>query len=705
MRRREFLRHAGCIVVSAAAMPWLGCGDDDADRAQTGELTFPQGVASGDPQPTSVMLWTRAVPASGEGPVALVLEVSESEDLSDPVVRQPLEAASDDDFTVRIFVEDLSPGRIYYYRFSGSGSESRVGRTRTAPEVDADVEPRFVWASCQDYASNFYGAWRRLLNDDRAASEDEQLHFVLYVGDFIYETRGADFMQSVNDDLEGVALESSAGVPRVIPPFPSDPAAEFATTLEDYRHLYKHYLNDPDLQDARARWPFIQVWDDHEFTNDCWQTQSNYTNESTTDEPSQRRRLAASRAWFEFVPAALSDAKAVSGTEQLAKDFSPVDVEDAPYDEVIEVTEPNNVAALSAITIYRNFRWGRHLELVLTDNRSYRSDHPLPEEVAEENFLIFDPRIALPKIAIDTMDAGRDANGGDPPAVVADLRNTRRESPPGTILGREQKAWWKSVMSASTATFKVWGNSLPLLRFLLDRRAVATLLPNDLLLSDDAWDGYNTERKELMAYLRDENIVNVVSLSGDHHAHFAGVVHDDYDADEPTPIMVDFATAGISSNSQWSSVAAVLAAGFDPVLAPLIEPVKHLIVYDSTELGGSTKAVPNLNTLILYGSEAASVAAETHDQAQIEAARDPAINAHLRYADAHAFGFGIAHVRADTLEATLVSVERAFTDQGDKSPELRGTAKFTVPRVDQIGDLVLEEPELTGKKPFPLEVS
>jgi alkaline phosphatase D len=710
MRRRQFLKSAGCFVASASAMSWLGCSSDDDDASSSGSYTFPQGVASGDPQPHSVMLWTRVVPKEGTQPVTFTLELSESSDFTN-ARSERLTAESKNDYTVRVHVTELNPDSTYYYRFVAGADTSRPGRTRTAPEADASVEPRFAWVSCQDYAANYYSAYRRMLNDDLAAPESEQLHFVLFVGDFIYETRNAGFMQAVNDDLERVMLTSSAGTPRLVPAFPSGGAeradgASYANSIDDYRHLYKHYLTDPDLQDARARWPFVNVWDDHEFTDDCWQTQANYTNDQTSDEPSQKRRVAASQAWFEYIPAALSDAGQVGDVPQSAKDFVSVEVEDAPYDDVVVVDEPNNVKAIGAITIYRNFRWGKHLELVITDNRSYRSDQPLAEQATKANPLIFDPRVALPKDAVNAMDAGRDANGGMPQDSVDNVANTRKASPPGSMLGEAQKAWWKSVLAASDATFKVWANSVPLLRFLLDRTDVTpVLVPNDLVLSDDAWDGYNSERKELMTYLKEQNILNVVSLSGDHHAFFAGLVHDDYDAAQQTPVMFDIVTAGISSNSQWSAVAAVLTGDSLGALGALIEPVKQLIVYDATKLGGTSKAVVNLNTLIRYGSKAANVAATTNDLDEIAAARDPKINAHLRYVDSHAFGYGVAHVSADALEAKLVSIERSFTDLGKDSPALRGTATFTVPRVDKLADLSVDEPELTGDKPFPLAAS
>jgi alkaline phosphatase D len=712
MRRRDFLKRAGCFVASAAVPTWIGCGDDEKDDdrdagdggAEPG-YSFPHGVASGDPQPNSVMLWTRV--SGGDGPVKLKLEVSTSESFGARVISKSIDATEASDYTVRVLCEDLAPNTIYYYRFRAGTESSRVGRTRTAPERDAEVDVRFVWVSCQDYTANFYGSYRQLLNDDAKLDPAEQVQFVLHLGDFIYETRNAEFMQALNDDLERVSLESKAGKPRTVGAFPSggktNAGTNYANTVADYRHIYKTYLTDRDLQDARARWPFICVWDDHEFTNDAWQTQANYDRNATTDEPSQRRRVAASQAWFEYIPSALSDLETASETPKQARDFEPTSVEDAAYTDVITVSEPNNQRAIGAITIYRNLRWGKHVELVLTDCRSYRSDHALSEDLTKSDLFIFHPRAAVPMAVVNTMDAGRTANGGMPPetfGMPTRFVNTRKDSPPGTMLGDEQKQWWKDVMASSAATWRVWGNPVPLLRIQLDGSMV-DIIKDQLLLSADAWDGYNTERKELMAFLKERNIHNVVSLSGDHHAHYAGLVHDDYDGAQPSPVMLDFATGAISSTSQFAETAGAFDTSVPESLKPVAAGVRRVIVYDATEFGGD-KAVANMNTLIRYGSRAANEAAGSNDLAKIEAARDPSVNPHLRYADSTATGYGLAHATAQRLELELVTVERSYVDLGDQSPGIAGTATFTVPHVESFADLKLDEPRLEGKKPFPL---
>lgn len=689
MRRREFLKSAGSFLATASSTGLLACASQDSDAPVEDRALFPQGVASGDPGPNSVVLWTRTRPAAGGEPIALELEVAHDDRFSRVVVRMRLEVDGSSDYTARVLVDELEPDTVYHYRFVRDRACSRSGRTWTAPEADADTPIRFAWAACQDYKSGFYGAYRVLLRQDEAASPDAQIRFVLHVGDFIYETR-LDSPTALDGELNAVELIDRDGHPRAVPNF-EDEAAWFASSLGDYRSLYRTFLGDRDLQDARARWPFVCVWDDHEFSNDAWQTQANYTREDGFDEPSQRRKYASNRAWFEYIPA------------NLAHDFEAADVEDAPYSDPIDPAEPNNTRALQSLTIYRNLRFGRHLDLLVTDSRSYRSDHAIDERITLGKPLIFNPRVGLPLAAVNGFDAGSSANGGDPPEQFAGLTNTRKGSPPGTMLGETQKAWWKRVLRDSNASFKVWGNPVPLLRLRLDTTGVALLQDGDLVLSADAWDGYPSERRELMTFLRDERIANVISLSGDHHAHYAGLVHDDFDSEGSVPVMLDFATAGISSDPQWSEVAGNLEDAVPETLREVVAPVVKLLVYDATRFGGP-RAVANLNTLVRYGSAAATVAAETHDRAQIEAARNPAINSHLRYADAAANGLGIATFGADGGRIELVTIPRPVEDAGPEGPEVRGRAIFEFDRLDPGEPVALGEAMLEGARPFPLDV-
>jgi alkaline phosphatase D len=158
----------------------------------------------------------------------------------------------------------------------------------------------------------------------------------------------------------------------------------------------------------------------------------------------------------------------------------------------------------------------------------------------------------------------------------------------------------------------------------------------------------------------------------------------------------------LSSLPQWASIASQLDTAVPDSLRGLIEPVLNLIVYDSTPLGGTQRAVVNLNTLIRYGSTAATVAAASHDLSMIEAARDANVNPHLRYVDTGANGYGLAVFDGEGARVELVSTGRPLEDHGQEGIEIRGRARFTVARTEKGEPPTLDEPELTGQKPFPL---
>ena len=717
MKRRDFLKASGCFIVTASAAG-MACGDDSSTGQPDALVTnnsfsFPQGVASGDPTPSSVMLWTRAEAEVAVSPINVTVEVSASKSFGNVIVSETVALTGGSDFSLRMLVEGLSPSTWYYYRFRAGDATSDIGRTRTAPAADANEQVNLAWVSCQDYSAGLYDAWRQMIDDDKSAAGADQIQFVLHVGDFIYETIGSGFQDPLDDSFQAVELKNRDGSARELPPFPSGGGVvpgddgTFAASLNDYRHLYRSYLSDPNLREARARWPFICTWDDHEFTNDCWQSQANYDESATLAEPSETRKIAANQAWFEYVPANLTGAGGVAGVDPEAADFEPANVSDAPFttfDDNGFATDADNVAAVGSMTIYRSFRYGANVELLVTDLRSYRSDHAIPEELTASSQAFFDPRNALPKDMVNIMDAGRTANGGNPPDDVLGFPNARKNSPPGTMMGADQKQWFKDSLMGLDATWKVWSNEVPLFRFLVRQGPIAALLA-DRLADCDSWDGYNTERKELMKFIGDNQIANVVSFSGDVHAAFAGYVMDDYDLDagNQTPVMVDFTAAGISSNSLFSFYE-------KPTRSGAVASIRPLVTYDATaNPGGAENFIENINCTLLYGSYAANDAAATKrsDSAAktaIDNARAtyPDANPHLLYADANSQGYGLAKITANQIEAEIVTMERPIDDQ--RGPTVKRSASFAVPNVAAGQAPTITGPTFTGTKPWPVNL-
>lgn len=668
-------------------------------QAQDAGTSFPQGVASGDPQPDAVVMWTRAL-APGGRRVSLVLQVSTKRDFERTIVERRVAAPPESDFTVRVLVDGLEPYTRYFYRFltPDGRAVSPVGRTLTAPRPDDPRRVRFAFASCQNYEQGFYGAWARLVRDDEAAPPEERIDFVLHLGDFIYEVRGD---RPDSDPADPTWLKDREGRPREMPPFPHGsapwsktpwgeqrPGARHAVALDDYRHLYKTYLSDPDLQAARARFPFVCTWDDHEFSNNCWQTAETYFSDAT---PAQRRRAAANRAWFEFIPALLTGARSPAGIANPAHDISPMAVSDTPFagpDESWLDRNPDNLRALATLTIYRTLRWGKHLMLAITDTRAYRSPPVYTGEIKK----VAGSALA-PAELVRVLDAGRTANDGRPPATLrvgdTEIDNPRAEAPPGTMLGPRQKAWFKAVLKASDATWKVWANSVPAMPLRLNFSAIPFADVPDSIISPDAWAGYPGELRELMAFARSEGITNFVSCAGDHHMHGAALLSLDPDADEPVPVAAEFACAGISSSPMFAAFEHGTRTN---------DTFRAMTLYEE-----DGEIVENLNVLLRHGTMDALLRAWTGFGFIGRLFGNRSVNPYLKYVDTNAQGYGVMTMDASEASAELVTVAPATTDYGpDGAPVIR-RARFRLPAWSAGGRPRLEGPMIEGRPPFPRE--
>jgi len=518
MDRRQFLRSSGFFVVAAATGEAFADPNDRDDRDDDahfgrGRRLFPQGVASGDPKQRSVVFWTRCLRADGRPlPVPVTLLVAADARFERVVARVPLLARAEFDHTVRVKLRELDPGRTYYYRFVAGPDASPIGRTKTAPARHAAItQVRFAWFNCQDWSVNHWAAMSMMANED--------YDFLVHVGDYIYETVGASFQTGAAEPAHGpISLPDGTVLPG---------GARYATTLADYRALYRTYRSDPRLQTLHARFPVIATWDDHEFSDDSWQDHQTYTNGNP---PQTARRRAANQAWVENMP---------------------VDFGDVSFDSAS--------AAYDNLRIYRDFTFGSLVHLVMTDERLYRDDHVVPEAVIAQA-QGHDPingsdsigaRYFIQQPVLRQFEAAKTAALGRAPS----------------ILGASQTQWWKTTLKKSTATWKVWGNELMLSRLWLDLRNQAPP-PFDALyvVNGDCWDGFPSHRAELMRFLKDEGIRNVVAVTGDLHAFQCGVVRDVPYPETGTPVLVDFVAAGISSSSFYSYVKAG-AAGTP--LAPL----------------------------------------------------------------------------------------------------------------------------------------
>jgi alkaline phosphatase D len=275
LTRRELLNLAWKVGVAAVVYPLA------PTRAFAQPLfrsyPFPLGVASGEPWPDGVVLWTRLAPeplAGGGMPMANVevgWEVGRDRAFASIVTKGTAVARPELGHSVRVEVNGLEPGREYFYRFRAGREVSQIGRTKTAPPSGAAVDRlRFAVCGCNHYETGYFTAFRRI-----AA---EQFDFVFHTGDYIYEGR-----------------DDGGRNPAVVREHQGDEIY----TLVDYRNRYAQYKLDPDLKAAHASAPFIITWDDHEVDNDY---AGDIDENDTPAEVFLLRRAAAYQAFFETMP-------------------------------------------------------------------------------------------------------------------------------------------------------------------------------------------------------------------------------------------------------------------------------------------------------------------------------------------------------------------------------------------------------------------
>jgi len=689
--RRDFLKYsasalAGLLVLPASRRSFA----QTVTPAASNRNAFPQGVASADPQPDAVLLWSRIEPLAGETDPEAVVQVSRTPEFGELVLEETLTASPDTDHTMRVLVRDLQPDTTYYYRFiAADGATSRLGRTWTAPPMDARRPVSIAFFSCQSWPPNEHGAYQRLIRDERASGE-RGVDLILHLGDYVYglpadpeESFGPPSLAD-NETADSPAPAAPAGMGMAGmgmgapaggdgPPDPED----FDLYLAEHRRIYKGYLQDSDLQEARAMYPFVAVWDDHEFGNDVWQSYSG-------GRSNPKKRTAATQAWFEFVPQILSDSLSVPGVPNEARDYEqPAPLDNAPmrdFGDGFLSMEPNNLAAIHSQTCYRTVRWGAHVDLLVTDNRSYRgpSAHPgySAQEVESEqssvnvfsNFSLFDGNL------LNTLAQGRDANGGNPPETVVingeTAPNPRRNDPSVSMLGIPQKQWFKDALAASQATWKVWANAEPVMGFRFDAGRINPEAGVGFLWTD-SWDGFPNEREELMRFIRENGIANVVSLSGDRHAHYAGLVAENYEAETPRYVIPDFTCTAISAFERGPFLERAMG-NFG---------LSHLGMYNRPGPNGTDERVCNLNLCMRKGAMAAQAMYETNDLDRALAAAGPSPNPHLAYADNDVHGYCVATFDADSCDVTFVSVARPVWDP-EIYPEGPHTLRAVGYRVD-----------------------
>ena len=232
---------------------------------------FYHGVASGDPMPESVMLWTRVTPETELPEIEVLWEIATDEDFKKITGKGTFKTTKERDYTVKVEATELTPNTAYFYRFKALKATSATGKTKTAAQ-DAETL-KFAVVSCSNYEFGYFNAYGRI-------AEEPGLSAVVHLGDYIYEY--------------GPGVYGDTTVARVHIP------EHEILSLEDYRSRYSQYRLDPDLQAAHASHPFITIWDDHEITNNSYKDGAQ--NHQDDEGDYKTRSEIARKVYYEWMP-------------------------------------------------------------------------------------------------------------------------------------------------------------------------------------------------------------------------------------------------------------------------------------------------------------------------------------------------------------------------------------------------------------------
>ncbi|MCB1015459.1 MAG: alkaline phosphatase D family protein, partial [Acidimicrobiales bacterium] len=295
--RRRFLALLGAAGAAVAVGGRLRPAGAQTPPVPNGYVVaWPDGVIAGDPTPDGTVLWTRVEPPAGAEPVPVTWEVAADDAFTSIVAGGVAVAESSADWTVKVPVTGLAADGWLHYRFLVGADAGPVGRLRTAPPAGTPTASlRFGFASCQQRGTERVA--------QRAASEEAGLDFFVHLGDYVYETTGDSSFQGGAKE-RAIEFDDEAGA---IPLVGSNGSTYYAArSLDNYRQLYRTVRGDAALQAVHERLAMVAVWDDHEFSDDCWGSVATY-HDGREDELDAARRSAANQAWFEYMPVDYAD--------------------------------------------------------------------------------------------------------------------------------------------------------------------------------------------------------------------------------------------------------------------------------------------------------------------------------------------------------------------------------------------------------------
>ena len=474
-----------------------------------GDVHFSHGVASGDPLQNRVMLWTRVIPGDLLlRRIKVIWEVSTNDQFTKVVEKGQAFADPASDFTVKVDAQGLKPDHKYFYRFLAEHVYSCVGVTKTLPEGHID-QFRIGIASCSNFPQGYFNAYRDMASQD--------LDLVLHLGDYIYEYPDGEYANQ----------EALERLNRHVKP------THEILSLDDYRTRYGLYRSDKNLQAVHQRHPFICIWDDHELTNDTWQTGAENHNEGEGD--FLTRIHAARQAYHEWMP--------------------------------IRTHSSGNQGP-----IFRSFEIGNLADLIMLDTRFHGRDRGLNyqedisllmqwfdiSDLSDVRKISWEEAKLLPKSSRELIKLPFDYSADKPLSSLdydalkklstkrmadewvhqSDLKTFESEilgDKDRTILGNDQEKWLHDQVKTSInrgATWQILGQQVLMGKVItpqissedlnkgeIDEQTIkywGKLANNSMPLNLDAWDGYPSCRDKVQKMFSDARC-NPVVLAGDTH--------------------------------------------------------------------------------------------------------------------------------------------------------------------------------------------
>ena len=493
--RRKFIKSAltagvgsGVLVSGWCAKVMAALNDPVRNRI------FNQGIASGDPTQNSVVLWTRITTED----ISNVVWQIASDSLFTNILQQgELTTDAEADHTVKLEVSNLEPGEVYFYRFIVNEVISEPGRTRTLPNGPIEKLGIAV-ASCSNYPFGYFNAYEEIAND-------EDIDFVVHLGDYIYEY-GSDGWGSA----QGESLNRS-----------HSPSHEIVS-LSDYRERHAQYKSDRASRLMHASHPLIPTWDDHESANNPW-TGGAQNHQPNTEGDWPSRREASLRAFFEWMP--VREQPAGLDKEKLWRHFS--------FGDLATMTTLETRHTGRSIQVSYN----EHLERI--ENYIQR-DRFLGEVLGDPGRTILSNEMEsfLAKSLADSVGK----------------RTTWR------IIGNQIPVARTHVPDVGNRITPetTGGNPMP-----ESHNQFSRLGELDLPLYLDTWDGYPAARQRFYNLCRDAGASDLIVLTGDSHAFWANELYDGSNQ----PMGVELGTTGITSPGDFENYGPEGAATFDRLVS------------------------------------------------------------------------------------------------------------------------------------------